>query len=72
MFRLKNEIASGVILPDPNQQMLEMEQGAMAGGPEQDQMLQGQEDPAALPPAQAPNPQEAQEPSVKDRARSDK
>ena len=54
--QIENEIASGVI-PDPNQQMLEME--AMAAA---DPMLQGQEDPAALPPAQAPNPQKAEPP----------
>ena len=54
--QIENEIASGVI-PDPNQQMLEME--AMAAA---DPMLQGQEDPAALPPAQAPNPQNAEPP----------
>ncbi len=55
--QIEEEIAKGV-LPDPNQQMLELEQGAMAGGPEQGQ-IEGQEDPAALPPA--PNPQKAQE-----------
>jgi len=55
--QIEEEIAKG-ILPDPNQQMLELEQGAMAGGPEQGQ-IEGQEDPAALPPA--PNPQKAQE-----------
>jgi len=54
--QIENEIASGVI-PDPNQQMLEME--AMAAA---DPMLQGQEDPAALPPGQAPNPQNAEPP----------
>ena len=54
--QIENEIASGVI-PDPNQQMLEME--AMAAA---DPMMQGQEDPAALPPAQAPNPQNAEPP----------
>jgi hypothetical protein len=52
-IQIENEIASGVI-PDPNQQMLEME--AMAAA---DPMLQGQQDPAALPPGQAPNPQNA-------------
>ena len=46
--QIENEIASGVI-PDPNQQMLEME--AMAAA---DPMLQGQEDPAALPPTSSP------------------
>ena len=55
-IQIENEIASGVI-PDPNQQMLEME--AMAAA---DPMLQGQEDPAALPPGQAPNPQNAEPP----------
>jgi hypothetical protein len=45
--QIEEEIASGV-LPDPNQQMLEMEAG--------DPMLQGQEDPNALP-GQAPQPQ---------------
>ena len=54
--QIENEIASGVI-PDPNQQMLEME--AMAAA---DPMLQGQGDPAALPPGQAPNPQNAEPP----------
>lgn len=54
--QIENEIASGVI-PDPNQQMLEME--AMSAA---DPMLQGQEDPAALPPGQAPNPQNAEPP----------
>ena len=54
--QIENEIASGVI-PDPNQQMLEME--AMAAA---DPMLQGQGDPAALPPGQAPNPQNAKPP----------
>ena len=55
-IQIENEIASGVI-PDPNQQMLEME--AMAAA---DPMMQGQEDPAALPPGQAPNPQNAEPP----------
>ena len=54
--QIEEEIAKG-ILPDPNQQMLELEQGSM-GGMEQGQ-IEGQEDPAALPPA--PNPQKAQE-----------
>jgi hypothetical protein len=45
--QIEEEIASGV-LPDPNQQMLEMEAG--------DPMLQGQEDPNALP-GQSPQPQ---------------
>ncbi len=40
-----------------DEQMLEME--AMAAA---DPMLQGQEDPAALPPGQAPNPQNAEPP----------
>jgi len=44
-LQIEEEIASGV-LPDPNQQMLEMES---------DPMMQGQEDPNALP-AQAPQP----------------
>ena len=48
MFRLKMKLHLG-ILPDPNQQMLELEQGSM-GGMEQGQ-IEGQEDPAALPPA---------------------
>lgn len=48
--QIEEEIASGV-LPDPNQQMLEME----AMGVE-DPMMQGQEDPNALP-GQAPQPQ---------------
>ena len=55
--QIEEEIASGV-LPDPNQQMLELEQGAMMGQ-EDPAMMQGQEDPAALPPAT--NPQKAQE-----------
>lgn len=55
-IQIENEITSGVI-PDPNQQMLEME--AMAAA---DPMMQGQEDPAALPPGQAPNPQNAEPP----------
>ncbi len=54
--QIEEEIAKG-ILPDPNQQMLELEQGSM-GGMEQGQ-IEGQEDPAALPPS--PNPQKAQE-----------
>jgi len=54
--QIEEEIASGV-LPDPNQQMLELEQGAMMGQ-EDPEMMQGQEDPAALPPAT--NPQKAQ------------
>ena len=54
--QIEEEIAKG-ILPDPNQQMLELEQGSM-GGMEQGQ-IEGQEDPAALPPG--PNPQKAQE-----------
>jgi hypothetical protein len=45
-LQIEEEIAAGV-LPDPNQQMLEMES---------DPMMQGQEDPNALP-AQAPRPQ---------------
>jgi hypothetical protein len=45
--QIEDEIASGV-LPDPNQQMLEMEAG--------DPMMQGQEDPNALP-GQSPQPQ---------------
>ncbi len=48
--QIEEEIASGV-LPDPNQQMLEMETAAVG-----DPMMQGQEDPNALP-AQAPQPQ---------------
>ena len=48
--QIEEEIASGV-LPDPNQQMLEME--AMGA---EDPMMQGQEDPNALP-GQAPQPQ---------------
>ena len=55
-IQIENEIASGVI-PDPNQQMLEME--AMAAA---DPMMQGQEDPAALPPGQAHTPQNAEPP----------
>ena len=54
--QIEEEIASGV-LPDPNQQMLELEQGAMMGQ-EDPSMTQGQEDPAGLPPAT--NPQKAQ------------
>jgi len=54
--QIEEEIASGV-LPDPNQQMLELEQGSMMGQ-EDPAMMQGQEDPAALPPAT--NPQKAQ------------
>ena len=52
--QIEAEIQTGV-LPDPNQQMLELEQGA-AMDP---MMMQQGEDPAALPPAQAPNPQNA-------------
>ena len=55
-IQIENEIASGVI-PDPNQQMLEME--AMAA---EDPQLEGQQDPAALPPGKAPNPQNAEPP----------
>jgi len=52
--QIEDEIARGVI-PDPNQQMLEME--AMSAA---DPMMQGQ-DPNAAPPASAPAPQQPKE-----------